>query len=76
MGPSRNPTTPQFQFRLPNWPRTHKHAFLQERGLDAANAHDDDAMSQTFDEVFQRDVVFRTPLPTRASGVEAMKRSS
>ena len=43
------------------------------RMLDAANSHDDERMSQTFDEVFRSDVVLHTPVPTRAAGVEAMK---
>jgi steroid delta-isomerase-like uncharacterized protein len=43
------------------------------RLVDAANSHDAELISRTIDEVFQPDLVIRTPLPTRATGAPAFK---
>lgn len=43
------------------------------RIIDAANAHDDTVLSNIFDEAFAPDVEIHNPLPTSASGVDAMK---
>jgi hypothetical protein len=37
-------------------PRGHLQA-----GIDATNTHDEELVSKTFDEVFEPDVLFRTP---------------
>lgn len=42
------------------------------RLIDAANAHDERIMSQTFGEVIDPDVVVHNQLPSRATGAEAM----
>ncbi|MGV0809633.1 ester cyclase [Mycolicibacterium setense] len=44
-----------------------------KRILDAANAHDDELLSQTVDALFDPDVRMTTPLPMQATGVEAIK---
>ena len=40
---------------------------------DAANTHDVELMSKAFDEVFEPDVLIRTPLPVQVNGVQAIK---
>jgi predicted ester cyclase len=40
---------------------------------DAANSHDEELMLTTFDEVFEPDVLIRTPLPLQVTGVQAIK---
>lgn len=40
---------------------------------DAANAHDEELLSQTIDEVFHPDVLVRTPLPLQETGSQAIK---
>lgn len=44
-----------------------------KRILDAANAHDEELLSQTVDALFDPDVRMTTPLPMQATGVEAIK---
>jgi predicted ester cyclase len=41
--------------------------------LDAANAHDDELLSTTIDEVFAPDALIATPLSIRAAGGQAIK---
>lgn len=41
--------------------------------LDAANAHDEELLSQAVDALFDPDVRMTTPLPIQAIGVEAIK---
>ncbi|WP_207929097.1 ester cyclase [Actinomadura sp. 6K520] len=43
------------------------------RGTQAVNSGDADLISTTFDEVFDPDVLIRTPLPIGTTGVEAIK---
>lgn len=43
------------------------------RIIDAVNAHDDEAMSQTFDDVIDSGVMIHNPVPTDKTGAEAMK---
>jgi hypothetical protein len=43
------------------------------RVLDATNTHDGELISKTIDEVFQTDVLIRTPLPIQATGAQAIK---
>jgi steroid delta-isomerase-like uncharacterized protein len=43
------------------------------RVLDATNTHDGELISKTIDEVFRPDVLIRTPLPTQATGAQAIK---
>jgi steroid delta-isomerase-like uncharacterized protein len=43
------------------------------RVLDAANAHDDELLSKTVDEVFAPDALIATPLFIRATGAQAIK---
>jgi steroid delta-isomerase-like uncharacterized protein len=40
---------------------------------DAVNTHDAELISKTIDEVFEPDVLIRTPLPLDVTGVEAMR---
>lgn len=44
-----------------------------KRILDAANAHDEELLSQTVDALFDPGVRMTTPLPMQATGVEAIK---
>ena len=44
-----------------------------KRILDAANAHAEGLLSKTIDEVFEPDVLVRTPLPIEATGAQAIK---
>jgi steroid delta-isomerase-like uncharacterized protein len=44
-----------------------------KRLIDAANTHDAELISKTFDEVFEPTVLIRTPLPVQASGAQAFK---
>lgn len=44
-----------------------------KRAMEATNSHDWERISKTFDEVFQPDVLIRTPLPIRVTGVQAIK---
>jgi predicted ester cyclase len=39
----------------------------------ATNTHDEELISRVVDQVFRPDVLIRTPLPTEASGAEAIK---
>jgi predicted ester cyclase len=43
------------------------------RAMDATNTHDGDLISKTFDEIFEPDVVIRTPLPLKTTGAPAIK---
>lgn len=43
------------------------------RLLDASNAHDEELMSKTIDEVIRPDVLIHTPLPGKTTGPEALK---
>jgi steroid delta-isomerase-like uncharacterized protein len=43
------------------------------RALDALNTGDGEIISTTVDEVFQPDVLIRTPLPIQATGPQAIK---
>jgi steroid delta-isomerase-like uncharacterized protein len=43
------------------------------RAMTAANTHDWELISKTFDEIFLPDVLIRTPLPIRVTGVQAVK---
>jgi predicted ester cyclase len=52
-------------------PAKNKAAF--KRMLDAANAHDEELVSKTIDEVFEPDVLIGTPLPIQATGAQAVK---
>ncbi len=51
---------------------TRNKATLQ-RFEDAVNTGDAELISRTIDEVFQPDVLIRTPVPVRATGAQAMK---
>lgn len=51
---------------------TRNKATLQ-RVEDAVNTGDAELISRTIDEVFQPDVLIRTPVPVRATGAQAMK---
>ncbi|MBO0884526.1 MAG: ester cyclase [Mycobacterium sp.] len=44
-----------------------------KRVLDAANAHDEELLSQIIDEVFAPDARIQTPLPVQAAGAQAVK---
>lgn len=44
-----------------------------KRILDAANAHDEELLSQTVDALFDPGVRMTTPIPMQATGVEAIK---
>ena len=44
------------------------------RLLDAVNSGDAEFISTTIDEIFEPDVVIRTPLPLDVTGVQAIKR--
>jgi predicted ester cyclase len=46
------------------------------RSTDATNSHDDELIEKTFDEVFEPDVLIRTPLPLKVTGVQAIKEVS
>jgi predicted ester cyclase len=43
------------------------------RAMAAANTHDWELISKTFDEIFLPDVLIRTPLPIQVTGVQAVK---
>jgi steroid delta-isomerase-like uncharacterized protein len=43
------------------------------RLLDAMYSRDADLMSKAIDEAFEPDVIFRTPMPTRTTGIQAVK---
>jgi predicted ester cyclase len=40
---------------------------------DATNAHDDELISETIDEIVDPDVKIRTPLPVQATGAQALE---
>ena len=43
------------------------------RAMDAVNTNNWELVSKTFDEVFEPDVLIRTPLPIQVTGVQAIK---
>ncbi len=43
------------------------------RAMEAASTHDGELISKTFDEIFEPDVLIRTPLPVQLTGVQAVK---
>jgi steroid delta-isomerase-like uncharacterized protein len=50
-----------------------RHKATIRRFHEATNTHDAEFISKTIDEVFQPDVLIRTPLPVQALGAEAIK---
>ena len=44
-----------------------------KRFQEVTNTHDPELISQTIDEIVERDVLIRTPVPVEATGAEALK---